>query len=155
MRLIAAMDCKRGIGWRGRLPWYFKEDLKRFKELTASGICIMGGTTYDEIYHGLKKPLPGRVSIVLTNKPRVVPQGEIVCFVNSIAPILKLKESIFKDAWVIGGESIYKLFMPYITSAFITEIQDEWRCDTFLPDIPDHVKIYKKIMNCEGEFIDA
>ena len=49
MEIIVAVDEHGGFGKDGKIPWYFKEDLKRFKEITSGHICIMGRRTYDDM----------------------------------------------------------------------------------------------------------
>lgn len=63
--LIVAASENNVIGRDGDLPWRLSGDLKRFKRLTMDHCLIMGRKTYESI----GRPLPGRVSIVLTRSP--------------------------------------------------------------------------------------
>lgn len=66
MEIVVALDEHGGFGKDGQIPWHFKEDLKRFKDLTNGHICIMGRKTYDNMLQMTiereskkKKVLPG------------------------------------------------------------------------------------------------
>ena len=39
------------------------------------------------------------------------------------------------DAFVIGGESVYKALLPYCDKAYITKINRAWPADAFFPDL--------------------
>jgi thymidylate synthase/dihydrofolate reductase len=71
MNIIIATDSEYGIASSqiSGMPWpYFKKDMDRFKSLTMStqstNIILMGRKTADTF----KKPLPGRLNIVLTSQ---------------------------------------------------------------------------------------
>ncbi|MBI1961210.1 MAG: dihydrofolate reductase, partial [Parcubacteria group bacterium] len=61
---IAAIGKNRELGLKGKLPWHVPEDLKHFKETTFGHPVIMGRKTFESL--GIKKPLPGRLNIVIT-----------------------------------------------------------------------------------------
>ncbi|MFN9943923.1 MAG: dihydrofolate reductase, partial [bacterium] len=65
------MATNRVIGDRGKIPWHLPEDLRWFKELTMGGTLLMGRVTYDSI----GKPLPGRVTIVMSRRDGLVIPG--------------------------------------------------------------------------------
>ena len=41
------------------------------------------------------------------------------------------------DVFIIGGGTIYRLFMPLIDKLYITEVDDAPEADTFFPDYSD------------------
>ena len=47
MKAIIAMSSNRCIGRDGKLPFYYKEDLKWFKEFTLYNTILIGRTTYE------------------------------------------------------------------------------------------------------------
>ena len=53
------------MGKKGNLPWHIPEDLKLFKQETMGKIMVMGRTTWESLK---KKPLPGRVNVVLSRQ---------------------------------------------------------------------------------------
>ncbi|HEX9158643.1 MAG TPA: dihydrofolate reductase, partial [Rhizomicrobium sp.] len=61
--LVVAKAANGVIGDRGLIPWRLPEDMRRFKRVTMGKPCIMGRKTWESLP---KKPLPGRVNIVVT-----------------------------------------------------------------------------------------
>ena len=125
--LIAAVDKNLAIGKNGKIPWHIKEDLQFFQKNTLNTAMIMGRSTFDSI----GKPLPNRKNIVMTNSP-TNREGVIeVCDIESA--IEEAKKDSNKIS-IIGGQSIYKEFMPLANKLLITEIDIVVeRADTFFP----------------------
>ena len=65
--LIVAAAENGVIGVDNRLPWRLPADLARFKRLTMGHHLIMGRKTYESI----GRPLPGRITVVLTRSAGV------------------------------------------------------------------------------------
>tara|TARA_Y100000768_G_C23977223_1_gene683693 strand:+ start:867 stop:1346 length:480 start_codon:yes stop_codon:yes gene_type:complete len=126
--LIAAVDMNLAIGKDGTIPWNIKEDLKFFKEKTENTAIIMGRATYDSI----GRPLPNRKNIVMT---RSIQGREGVSEVSSAEEAIEEALEYSKTVNVIGGEFIYKEFLPLATKLLITEIKLEVdSADTFFPE---------------------
>ena len=62
LSMVMAMDRNKLIGKDGGLPWHLPAELAYFKSVTMGKVLIMGRKTYLSI----GKPLPGRVSIVVS-----------------------------------------------------------------------------------------
>lgn len=124
LSLIMAHDLDYGIGKNGGLPWKSSFDLKRFKTLTLGKPMVMGRRTFES----LPGILPGRVHIVMSSRPER--DTEFVKWATSVSEVLELTRN--KDAFVIGGAEIAKLFLPYYESISLTEMQNRFECDTFL-----------------------
>ena len=132
MNLIAAVDSKWGIGNKNKLLISIPDDMKFFKEMTTGKVCIMGKNTLNSLPGG--RPLDGRVNIVLTKDKSFKKNGVITA--NSMEETLELiKEYNSKDIFVIGGESIYKQFLPYVDTAYITYIDYSYQADKFLTNL--------------------
>jgi len=116
--LIAAVDKNLGIGKDGKIPWDIKEDLKFFRENTENTAIIMGRATFDSI----GRPLPKRKNIVMT---RTIKNREGVYEVRSSTEALEEAMSYSETISIIGGEHIYKEFLPLANKLLITEIQIE------------------------------
>ena len=141
--IIAAIDKNNGIGKDNSLPWHFKDDLKYFSKVTkgnGKNAIIMGKNTWNSLP---KKPLPGRVNIVLSSKFNCITNKNYdnTWFCNSFEqlqniPAFKNKE--FEECWYIGGEKIYNTVINdiNINKIFITKINGDYNCDTFFPKIP-------------------
>lgn len=128
MRLIVMVDWKWGIGRKGKQPIHIPMDLARFKRMTHGGTVIMGRKTLEALPDG--RPLPGRRNIVLTHNPDFVVDGAEV--VHSIEELLEIAPW---DAWVIGGESIYRALLPYCDTAYVTKVSGMFFADRFCPDL--------------------
>ena len=128
--LIAAVSKDRVIGKQGGIPWKIKEDLSFFKEKTLNSPIIMGRATYNSI----GRPLPNRLNIVMT---RSVKNTEGVTEVTSADKAIEAA-SINRDSsrvYIIGGENIYKEFLPIAHRMIITEVDLYIKDgDTFFPE---------------------
>ena len=47
----------------------------------------------------------------------------------------ELKKYDSDDIYVIGGESIYKMLLPYCDTAYITKIDHAFEADAWFPDL--------------------
>ena len=128
MNLIVATDENWAIGYQNELLIRISEDLKYFKKLTINNTVIMGRKTFESLPN--KKPLTNRTNIILTNDINYKIDNAIIC--NSIDDVLKITENINNEVYIIGGEMIYKLFLPYVKKAYITKIYHKFKADRYL-----------------------
>lgn len=126
---IVAVDRNGAIGKGGRLPWHYSADMKFFKETTTGNACVMGHKTWLT----LKKPLPNRLNIVLSRKAEIEPQ-ESVLVLRDVDSVLSMAKDLKCDLFVIGGEQVYRSFLPYIEKWIVTEVPLKVDgADTFVP----------------------
>ncbi len=114
---IVAVDRNGAIGKDGKLPWHYSADMKHFKETTTGHACVMGFKTWLT----LKQPLPNRLNIVLSRQAELEPQDSVLV-VRDIESVLSLAENLKCDLFVIGGEQVYRAFLPYIEKWLVTEV---------------------------------
>jgi dihydrofolate reductase len=126
---IVAMARNRVIGKDNKLPWHFSEDLKHFKRRTLGSTVIMGRKTYESI----GKPLPGRENFVLSRKPQQS-QEHLQFFTSFEAAVKNVKTN---DAFVIGGEEIFRQTLDKMDGIYLTRIDADFEGDTFYPEVPD------------------
>lgn len=110
------------IGNDKEQPFYIKEDLKHFKELTAKSTCIVGYNTWISMPI---KTLPNRNLIVISSKAKELQTQytnlENVYFVSSIIDAIeKFHDLKYYTGFVIGGEQIYKQMLPLCTKIYLT-----------------------------------
>lgn len=150
LNLIASVDKNWGIGNKGKLLLPIPKDMQIFKSLTVGNIIVMGRKTLESLPGG--NPLPDRINIVLTKDKNYYKDGVIV--VNSISEVFDFinKKSLRKNIFVIGGESIYKQFLPYCDTAYITYIDKEFEADTHLENL-DKIHDWKLIIK-SGRYTD-
>ena len=132
LSIIAAISENNALGKHGQLLCHLPDDLRHFKEITLGSPVIMGSTTYLSLP---KRPLPKRQNIVITSRQDAVFEGADVA--HSIAEACNMVRET-EQAFVIGGGSIYRQFLPLVDQLYITHIHHTWDdADTFFPSI-DH-----------------
>lgn len=145
MNAIVAVDLNWGIGCNGKLLNSIPEDMKFFKKKTSGNVVVMGRETFESLPG--KKPLLNRINIVLSRNPAFNDDRLIVC--RSVDETVKrLSEFDDKQIFIIGGEAVYKQFLPYCDTIYVTKIYNKKDADRFFPDI-DHLKEWKKIDETE------
>ncbi len=124
---IVAMSPERVIGKDGGLPWNLPDDLKFFKKHTSGHPVVMGRKTFDSI----GKPLPHRQNIVITHDPAWHHDG-----VESIHQPQELREFdlIDQQVFIIGGEQIYRFFLPLLNDIVVTHVNESHEGDTYFPE---------------------
>jgi dihydrofolate reductase len=127
---IVAVDRNGAIGKGGKLPWHYSADMKFFKETTIGNACVMGHNTWLT----LKNSLPNRLNIVLSRKADIEPQ-ESVMVLRDVESVLSTAKNLKCDLFVIGGEQVYRSFLPYIEKWIVTEVPLTVEGpDTFVPE---------------------
>ena len=134
INLIVCRDNNNGIGKDNELLYHISEDLKRFKELTTNNIVVMGRKTFESLGN---KPLPNRHNVVLTHDSLYFyyenEDYENLEFTNYFHYILNYnKSNPKKEIFIIGGQSIYELFLPIADKIYLTQVDDNSKeADTF------------------------
>jgi dihydrofolate reductase len=98
--------------------------MQHFRATTNGKIVVMGRKTFDSI----GRPLPNRTNIVITNSKNLTIDG-VKVYTDYKKVLADYKDS---DIFVIGGKSIYELFLPYATDLIISKINNSYKCDTFI-----------------------
>lgn len=133
LTLVAALARNRVIGRGNALPWRLPADLRRFKALTLGHPVIMGRKTFESIRAALGGPLPGRLNIVVTRDPGYGAPGCRVA--ASFAAALEAAREA-DEAFVIGGEQIYRAALPVADRLQLTEIDADFAGDAWFPELP-------------------
>lgn len=130
LSMIAAVGENLELGYKNQLLCHLPIDLKHFKEITSGHTVIMGDRTWESLP---KKPLPNRRNIVVTLDDVTFPDCETV---HSIEDALKLIENE-DEAFIMGGATMYRLFLPYAGKLYLTRIQSSFTADVFFPTIKE------------------
>jgi len=150
MNQIVNVSRNWGIGRNGDLLAYIPEDMKYFRGMTKGKVVVMGRNTLDS-FPG-RRPLKGRVNIVLTSSPEhISPEsydgmelsdGVYSCDDRKLKIVLsadELREEIKKypseDVFVVGGGEIYRLLLPCSDRCYVTKNSSEEEADTYYPDL--------------------
>lgn len=131
--LIVAYDRNRLIGKDGGMPWYIPGELKRFRQLTENNVVIMGKNTY----LSLGKPLPNRINIVLSRSE--IFTGDNLYTAASLPQAVEMAQQNWpeKDIFYGGGANLYRQVMGSVDAMYITEIDAEFRGDTYFPEFDE------------------
>jgi len=136
LSLVVARARNGVIGRDGRLPWHLRSDLRRFRDTTMGKPVIMGRKTWDSL---TKRPLPGRLNIVLTRDLSFEPAGAVACDAWADAVSIareQAQEDGASEICVIGGAEIYRLALPRARRIYLTEVDLAPEGDAWF-DAPD------------------
>lgn len=134
MNLIVAVDKNWGIGKDNKLLVSIPADMKFFREETMNKVVVMGRKTLESFPNGL--PLKGRTNIVLTRDRNY--QVKDAVLVHSVEELMdELRKYDTGEVYVIGGDSVYKLLLPYCDIAHVTKIDYEYEADSFFPNLDE------------------
>ena len=118
--LVAAFDLRGLLGVDGRLPWTLPAELAHFRALTLGRPVVMGRSTFET----LRRPLDGRLNIVLSTRPDFAPRGEGVCVVRSLEEAWARVERVGADGCsVIGGARVYEAALDVVDPMALTQGQ--------------------------------
>ena len=134
MKLILATDENWAIGKGGNLLCHIPGDLKFFKEKTLDKTVVMGRATLESLPG--KKALPKRNNIVLTTNRDYTVEGATV--VHSAEELAKeLEKYNTDDVYIIGGEKVYKDYLPLCDTCYITKIFKSFDADRFFVNMDE------------------
>nr|UMO78771.1 Dihydrofolate reductase [Pandoravirus belohorizontensis] len=145
--VVVAMTASRAIGQRGQLPWgRLPKEMAAFRDLTRTTVdptktnaMIMGRATFDSLPR--RRPLPGRLHVVLTRRPAgtdTYPKGVLTA--SGLDEALALTAHAEK-VFVIGGAQVYAEAVdhPACAGVWLTQISspDYPDADAFFPRLSD------------------
>jgi len=111
--IIAAVSENGVFSTNGKIPWYYPEDIKYFKETTKNSTVIMGRKTFESI----GKPLPNQQNIVLSSSKIQIPGIETF---SSFSMLEDDVEFSYPKIWFIGGYSIYEYALNIANQIHLT-----------------------------------
>lgn len=145
--IIACVGKNLELGINGGLVFQIKEDMAFFKETTMGHPVIMG----DRTFFSLPKALPGRTNYVLTHNPEKLPEGVIA--VDDLEDFIARFKDSDEEVFVIGGGFVYREFLPYADTLYLTEVEAECpEADVFFPNFDP--KEYNKTIIKRGSCDD-
>lgn len=143
--IIYCVDNSGLFGRKNTLPWYFKEDLKYFKDITTNfnkinddNVIVMGYNTWTS----LKSKLPNRINVVIStrynkNKDNKEPDYCYKTFDDFVNDCKKDKIFYNKNIFIIGGKKLLSYaiskYNRLIKHVFINIIQHTF--PQFLDDV--------------------
>lgn len=135
---IVAKSENNVIGVNNKLPWHLKDDLQNFKKITMGHHILMGRKTFESI----GKPLPGRMSLVVSTEPRAN-QDQVLWFNSIFRAIKQAERNGETELFIIGGEKIFKAALSLVDRIYLSEVKATIQGDAFFPQLS--MKNWKKI----------
>lgn len=129
IHVVVCMDENRGIGYRGRLLYSIKEDMKHFYQLTVNKVIVYGRNTLNTFPSG--KPLPKRENIVLSKTVDAIEGCTVVRSMEELEDYCHIHR--ITDIYVIGGECVYRQILPYTEYIHMTYVYAYKQADRFFP----------------------
>lgn len=148
MEAIVAVYSDWGIGSGGTQPVVLKADRTHFKELTDGAAVIVGRKTLGDFPGG--RPLKGRHNIVVTRQDIEVAGAQVA---HSTGEALTLAAE-YERCLVIGGASVYRQFMPYLDTVYVTKIDLAPQSDSYFENLdssPNWERIDEERWQSEGD----
>ncbi len=134
MNIIVAVDKNWAIGKNNKMMWSIPADMRFFREKTTGHVVVMGRKTLESFPNGL--PLKQRTNLILSRDKSFQVKGALV--LHTMEELLEhLREYDSSDIFIIGGESIYRQFLPYCDTAYVTRIDHAYDADTYFPNLDE------------------
>ena len=132
MNIVVAVNSDWGVGYNNAQSVVIPEDRHRFHKLTRGGIVVVGRKTFEEI----GKSLTFRKNIVMTRDRGFRATGVVAA--HSIDGVLAtIADEDTNRVYIIGGGSIYNLFLPMCSHAYVTKIEASPQSDVFFPNLDE------------------
>lgn len=126
LNLIACVSQDLGLGVDNHLLWQLKPDMRFFRQTTTEHPIVMGSKTFQSI----GKPLPGRENIVLTRGEIDSPDVKVFHDKTALDQYL---QSLDGKKFIIGGASLYNMYLDEAEKLYITEVAATKPADTYFP----------------------
>ena len=143
--IIAVVGKNRELGKQGRLVFELPEDMGYFKEKTMGHKVVMGRKTWES----LPGKLAGRENIVVS-------RGEVIGadrVVRNLSEFIHENQDSAEEIFVIGGEAIYREFLPVADNLYLTEVDAEVpEADTWFPEFEQTE--FERVVLGEGQSDD-
>lgn len=152
--MIVASDIDGVIGYGGKIPWFNKTDMKRFRTKTMSSTIIMGRKTWESIGF----PLPKRSNFIVSRSMKKPDGAEVFRTIKDA-----ISSATTDSIWLIGGTDVYQQALDArlidvvdhtiinIETKAGSEDQEILRLAkiTMMPTIPLHYRLIEEEVNAE------
>jgi dihydrofolate reductase len=138
------MSLNRVIGAGNRIPWHLPDDFKWFKQMTTGHVIVMGRRTFESI----GKPLPNRLTIVLTRSASTIPGVRTVSALSQIDPTDPALAG--REIFICGGAQLYQQALPLCSDLYLTLVQRVVEGDTVFPPFEDQFELAEEVLDSPG-----
>lgn len=146
LSMILARSMDNVIGINNDIPWKCPADMEKFREITSgpNKAVVMGRNTWDSLP---KKPLPGRLNIIVTANPQNLEPFQCMEHIDQIAISPSIQDAIkyaeskgIEELIFIGGKGIYEEAVKIVDEVYLTEM--EWNTLSDNVTGPNDKKVY-------------
>ncbi len=134
MKAIVAVDENWAIGNKGSLLVSIPSDQKNFRAYTTGKVIVLGRKTLETFPQ--KQPLKNRTNIILTSD-RNYKAGDAIIVHSTEELMEELKKYDTDDIYIIGGDSVYKQFVPLCDTAIVTKLARKYESDAYFPNLDE------------------
>jgi dihydrofolate reductase len=118
LTLIAGVARTGVIGDGETIPWHYDADERQYKERVAGHPVIVGRRTHE----GMSR-VRGTHPVVVTSTPEAYDEADAT-FVSNVSDAVEAVAARDDVGYVIGGQSVYSMFLPYADRALVSELPE-------------------------------
>lgn len=134
MNIIVAVDKNWAIGCKNSLLVRIPADHRNFRQETTGKVVVLGRKTLETFPQG--QPLKNRTNIILSTNPDYHVKDAVIA--HSKEELLELLKGYpDEDVYIIGGESVYRMMLPYCDVAHVTKIDHAYEADAYFPNLDE------------------
>jgi dihydrofolate reductase len=116
--LIAGVAETGVIGDGETIPWHYDEDERQYKERVTGHPVVVGRKTWAGM-----TDIRGTHPVVLTRDPGEY-EAANATFVSTVPDAVDAVAAHDAVGYVIGGQSVYSMFLPYADRALVSELPE-------------------------------
>lgn len=130
--MLVAADANWAIGCKNQLLVSIPNDHKTFRQMTEGKVIVLGRKTLATFPQGL--PLQNRTNMILSGNPSFSVKGAQI--LHSLEELLAaLGGYPGEDIYIVGGESVYRMMLPYCDTVHVTRIDHAYEADAYFPNL--------------------
>lgn len=130
--MLVAADANWAIGCKNQLLVSIPNDHKTFRQMTEGKVIVLGRKTLATFPQGL--PLQNRTNMILSGNPSFSIKGAQI--LHSLEELLAaLGGYPGEDIYIVGGESVYRMMLPYCDTVHVTRIDHAYEADAYFPNL--------------------
>ena len=118
LRLVAGVARTGAIGDGETIPWHYDEDEQQYKDRVAGHPVVVGRKTHE----GMTR-VRGTYPVVVTSTPEAYEEADAT-FVSTVRAAADAVAAEGKVGYVIGGQSVYAMCLPYAQRAYVSELPE-------------------------------
>lgn len=134
MKLFVTVDENWAIGRGEALPVQIPGNQRYFQRLTEGQVVVTGRKALQLLPQG--QPLYGRRYLVLSGNPSYRVKGaEVFADADSLLAAAGEAEKNGCQVFVSGGESVFRLLLPYCDTAYVTYVEKAYDANRYFPNL--------------------